>query len=620
MTNRRHFADKKVAAHCSAQHQTLSENDTPARIVPGRARTHDEDVESLDVWGFNDSKFEVNDKGVVALAGSRYDLSGEELPALLPWIRQVLSLPIDPKDIHPYDFPRTVPEPVLNDAFIAALKDILPEEQISQKAETRQRHGHGHTLEEMYAIKYGQLSRIPDVVVYPSEENQVSEIVKAAKKYNACLIPFGGGTSVTEALQCPKTERRMIASVDMRRMNRIEWIDPVNRMACIQAGAVGRHIVEQLADYGFSMGHEPDSIEFSTLGGWIATNASGMKKNKYGNIEDLVLDVTVVTAFGTLERDVALPRESVGTDPRQAVFGSEGNLGIVTSAIVKLFPLPEVQRYGSILFKNFELGMNFMHALSQQHLLPASVRLMDNLQFQFGQALKPRSVGWRSYKSKLEKYYALNLRGFDPDKMVACTLVFEGRAEDVKAQEAMVYKIGAQYGGMKAGGSNGERGYQLTFGIAYVRDFVMNHYILAESFETSVSWSQALLLCQNVKQRVMTEHAERNLPGRPFITCRATQVYDTGVCIYFYLAFSYKGVDNPTQVFNEIEVAAREEILNCGGALSHHHGVGKLRKRFMPNVMSDATLDWNRKTKHALDPNNIFGCENHLTTGVEAEN
>src|SRR5260370_40271690 len=140
----------------------------------------------------------------------------------------------------------------------------------------------------------------------------------------------------------------------MRRMNSILWIDSENRMGCIEAGAVGRNIAAQLKEYGFTMGHEPDSVEFSTLGGWIATNASGMKKNKYGNIEDLVLDVNVATAAGTLERASCAPREAVGLDLRRLMFGSEGTLGIVTSATVKIFPLPEVQEYGSVLFPTFE--------------------------------------------------------------------------------------------------------------------------------------------------------------------------------------------------------------------------------------------------------------------------
>jgi alkyldihydroxyacetonephosphate synthase len=140
----------------------------------------------------------------------------------------------------------------------------------------------------MYSIKYTKLGRIPDVVVYPETEEQVSSLVEAANKHDVSLIPYGGGTNVTDALRCHPDERRTIVSVDMRRMNRIVWIDRENMMACIQAGAVGRHIISELKKYDVTMGHEPDSVEFSTLGGWIATNASGMKKNLYGNIEDLV--------------------------------------------------------------------------------------------------------------------------------------------------------------------------------------------------------------------------------------------------------------------------------------------------------------------------------------------
>src|SRR3989442_4271173 len=190
----------------------------------------------------------------------------------------------------------------------------------------------------------------------------------------------------------------------MRRMNRLVWIDETNMMACIEAGAVGRHIIAALAKHGVTMGHEPDSVEFYTLGGWIATNASGMKKNRYGNIEDLVLDVRVATTAGKLERTSASPRESVGMDLRRLMFGSEGTLGIITSAVVKIFPLPEVQQYGSVLFPTFEDGFKFMYDLARETTPPASVRVVDNLQFQFGQALKPKSnSALAGLKSRLEK-------------------------------------------------------------------------------------------------------------------------------------------------------------------------------------------------------------------------
>src|SRR4030095_384235 len=169
-------------------------------------------------------------------------------------------------------------------------------------------------------MKYTQLGRIPDVVVCPESEEQVTKLVEAAKRHDATLVPYGGGTTVTDALRCFHNDRRSIVSVDMCRMNRILWIDRQNMLACIQAGAVGRHIMTELRKYGVTMGHEPDSVEVSTLGGWVAANAGGMKKNKYGNIEDLVLDVTVATAAGTLERSSCSPRESVGMDLRRLIF------------------------------------------------------------------------------------------------------------------------------------------------------------------------------------------------------------------------------------------------------------------------------------------------------------
>lgn len=315
------------------------------------------ETESLDVWGFRDTRFEINENGRAIIRGSRYELSGREMPRLLPWIRDTLNIALDPQDIHRPSYPTTIPEPHVSAKFMTAIQTFLSGNQIDSDGEIRMRHGHGHTLEEMFAIKYGQLGRIPDLVVFPETDTQVANLVESARKHDVTLIPYGGGTNVTDALRCHDHEKRTIVSVDMRRMNRILWIDKINRLACIQAGAVGRHIVSQLEKYGVTMGHEPDSVEFSTLGGWIATNASGMKKNKYGNVEDLVLDVTVATAAGTLERASCAPRESVGLDLRRLMFGSEGTLGIVTSATVKIFRCPSCRNTDRCCFRPSKTGL-----------------------------------------------------------------------------------------------------------------------------------------------------------------------------------------------------------------------------------------------------------------------
>jgi alkyldihydroxyacetonephosphate synthase len=579
------------------------------RIVPEPLKPAEPGLERLDVWGFSDSGFTVDDSGQVEFRGSRYAISGKRIPSLLPWAAGMLGVPIEPFDRNAPRYPTAVPPRVESPGLEAALVACLGASRVSTDERIRLRHGHGHTQEDMWAIKYGRLLRVPDLVVWPESPSEVRAVLELARGHGACVVPFGGGTNVTDALRCREDERRTIVSMDLRRMDRVLWIDPVNQTAEIQAGATGSRIEEQLQRHGFTLGHEPDSAELSTLGGWVATNASGMKKNRYGNIEDLLLAIQAVTPEGELVR-AALPRESVGADPARWLIGSEGELGVVTSAVTKVFRTPEVRRFGSVLFRSFEDGFGFLFAVQRSGVVPASVRLMDNLQFQFGQALKPAKSRLGNLKSALEKLYVLRLRGFEAERMVACTLLFEGSRDEVAAQERSVYALAAAHGGMKAGAENGERGYQLTFAIAYIRDFMLEHWILAESFETSVPWSDAIALCSNVKQRLWQEHAKRGLPGRPFVSARVTQLYDTGVCLYFYFGFHYKGVEHPSEVFSELERAARDEILRSGGSLSHHHGVGKLRQAFLPRVFSPEALAWRRRLKTALDPDRLFGAGN----------
>lgn len=588
-----------------------------ARTVPAPPAPTPPNEEALDGWGFADTKFVVQPNGSVVLTGDRYSLSNAELPNLMPWFAQKLGAPLGYDNQNVPHYPPEIPAPRSAPKLSKALAEFLRADQLTDDATTRLRHGHGHTGAEIWAIRYGKLPRVPDVVVYPENHDEVVRIVRAAQEHGAFVVPFGGGTNVADALRLPIDEERFAISVDLRRMNRVLWVDKKNRMACIEAGATGRHIAPVLEKYGLTLGHEPDSMEFSTLGGWIATNASGMKKNRYGNIEELVLDITAVTAGGVVTRPNVAPRESIGANPRNVFIGSEGNLGIVTSAVVKLSPLPEVQRYGSVLFPSLDAGLAFLYDLQAAGAVPASVRVMDNTQFHFGQALKPRSDGsLHKTKSAIEKFVVTQLKGYDPYQMAVATIVFEGSKEEVAFQEKTLYRIAKQHGGMKAGSTNGERGYQLTFGIAYIRDLTFTHWAIAESFETSVPWSQAMDLYRRVETRVKAEHKAKGLPGNPFFTGRLTQVYPTGVCIYFYLGFYAKGVDDPVRRYAELEHAAREEILAAGGSLSHHHGVGKIRQDFLPQIYSEGALAFTRDVKRAVDPDNVFGANNHGVLGA----
>lgn len=174
----------------------------------------------------------------------------------------------------------------------------------------------------------------------------------------------------------------MIVSLDMSRLNRIKWVDKINMMACIEAGILGQDLERELKNYGVVLGHEPDSVEFSTLGGWISTRASGMKKNAYGNIEDIVQNIKLVTSKGTYHKNSEWPRVSNGPDLNHVVMGHEGNFGVVTEAVLRVRPIPEVKEYSSVVFPDFEVGIKFMDEVARSRVWPASIRVVDNQQFQ----------------------------------------------------------------------------------------------------------------------------------------------------------------------------------------------------------------------------------------------
>lgn len=235
---------------------------------------------------------------------------------------------------------------------------------------------------------------------------------------------------------------------------------------------------------------------------------------------------------------------------------------------------------------------------------------MDNEQFLLGQALRPEPSWTSLVLQGLKQMYITGIKGFQWDQMCVATLLMEGNvAADVAAQERKIYKIAEKYGGVPAGQTNGERGYMLTFVIGYIRDLALEFNVVAESFETSVSWNRTLSLCRNVKSRVARECHARGV-SKYFISCRVTQTYDAGCCVYFYMAFNCTDLRNPVENYEAIEHAAREEILASGGSLSHHHGVGKLRASFYPEAVGEAGVALYRATKAHLDPHNIFAAGN----------
>ena len=564
-------------------------------------------------WGFRDTRFSINDDRSVTLSGNRYPLSGYKMHDLLPYVEEVLGVQLDLENPKQELHPKSVPGPHKNETFCQAVEERFKADQYTFDDTQRLLHSHGQTTsEEVYRVLYSQLERVADMVFHCESEEDARKLIELAKQHDVCLVPYGGGTSVSCALQLPSSEDRMIVSVDMRRMSAIEWLDKKDLRACVQAGVTGAQLEEALNRQGFTSGHEPDSIELSTLGGWIATNASGMKKNRYGNIEQIVENITLITPEGTLEQIQPMPRVSMGMQPQNLLFGSEGNLGLITKAVIKIYPLPEVKKYGSLIFPDFESGADFLHRLARTGYVPASIRLVDNVQFRFGQALKPTSTGLMAWMDKIKKFYVIKLRGFDPHRMVAATIVMEGSAKEVAYQESNIYNLAKQHGGLAAGSENGRRGYMLTYAIAYIRDFLGDLYVIGETFETSASWSKIHQVCKAAEERLKDRHRELNLPGKPYLSYRITQLYHTGVCIYFMFGVYTKGVEGPDEIFGDIEHSLREAIIRSGGSISHHHGVGKIRKDFLKETLSDLSIELIKSVKQCNDPRNIFGIRNNV--------
>ncbi|GAX13442.1 alkyldihydroxyacetonephosphate synthase [Fistulifera solaris] len=580
--------------------------------------------ERLGFWGFSDSFFVIkpHESGgaYVTMDGNKYSSAGKQLSDLVPFLQRETGLSID----------------LYNEAFqyVAAasrspLSTLSSEnkvflEKISWKVSYEDneliRHGTGHSLADIWDVRNGSVGRVPDAVVWPSSEGQVVELIRMAQSQNWCLIPFGGGTNVSQATKCPSidVDPRPIISVDMTEMRKILAVDEENEVAHVECGITGRELVQEMKRFGYTIGHQPDSYEFSTLGGWIATKASGMKRTKYGNIEDIVISVRVAGPEGIMahsSRGGDFPvwgREATGLELLGVVLGSEGCLGIITSAVIRIWPLSKVQDYDSVLLPSFDHGLSFVRDVQRLgSRCPASIRLLDNDHFRLGRALRanPDSV-LQSLRQSAGELYLKWRQDFDSMSTVCTTILYEGSREEVDSQKQMLKKLISRHGGFNLGAAVGEQGYNFTFLIAYLRDFALTYNFLGDSFESFVPWSKIKTVVDSVKDRIRREHAQRCLPGSPFIGCRVTQLYHEGACLYFYFSMSSANVTNPSRVFLDIEHAAREEILRLGGSLSHHHGIGKTRSAFLGDIDSPQWIDAKQNLKRALDPDNIFGAQN----------
>ena len=446
--------------------------------------------------------------------------------------------------------------------------------------EERAAHTYGKSFRDVVRAFARELPRPPDVVAYPKDEADVVAILDWCASSGLAAIPYGRGSSVVGGVECDVGDSYAGAvSIDLTSLDRVLDIDTVSRAARIQAGALGPVLEDQLKPHGYTLRHFPQSFEHSTLGGWIATRSGGHYATNYTHIDDFVESLRVVTPRGVVESR-RLPGSGAGPSPDRLFLGSEGILGVITEAWMRVQDRPTFRATASVRFPSFAAGVDAARAVSQAGLFPANCRLLDpgeataNAGTEAGQALLV--LGFESADHPLDAWIA--------------------RAVECCADH------GGTHDGIKASSTEGAAGaWRNSFLRApYGRDAVVALGCIAETFETACTWDAFASLHADV-----TEAATKALPDGGTITCRFTHVYPDGAAPYFtVLAPATHGTQ--LERWAEVKQAAADALLANGGTITHHHAVGRDHRPWYDRQRPDLFADALRAAKRSLDPGAVL--------------
>jgi alkyldihydroxyacetonephosphate synthase len=504
----------------------------------------------------------------------------------------------------------SLPAPVDNPQFLAALGGSLGTAQVSRSHMDRLLHAYGKSTRDLWRMRHGRVTYAPDCVLFPESEEQILAIVRAADQCGVALIPFGGGSNVAGCLEVHQPERRMIAAVNLRRLNRVLSIDRASCVARVQAGILGPDLEAALAAQGLTIGHFPDSFLYSTLGGWVATRSSGMFSDRYGNIEDMVLAVRMATPAGLIASR-AVPHASNGPDVKRVCIGSEGTLGIITEVTLSVREAPAEREFRGYLFPDFESGVEALRECVRGGAAPALSRLHDPYRTRLSAAFRPKGSRTQDIVGAAFKTYLRRVRGMDLGQ--ACLLIvgFEGNRRSCRMRRAAAEEIYRRYGAVSLGRGPGEAFAEGKFNFPYVRDFLMDYGAIADVGETSTVWSNILPL-----YRAATS-AYRDALGRGgrkfWVGCHISHTYAAGASLYFTYAVAGKaGPEGQVDPWAELDhyLAAKQAGLASfsehGATFSHHHAVGyeHLPWLLRENALAGTTVV--DALKQSLDPNRIM--------------
>ncbi|MFD6310502.1 FAD-binding oxidoreductase [Streptomyces nigra] len=477
-----------------------------------------------------------------------------------------------------------VPEPGLEPA---ALQDLVAaaggEEHVRTDAETRVRHTRGKSTPDLLRIRDGEVDAdLPAVVVLPADHDEVVAVLRVCAGHGLPVVPFGGGTSVVGGLA--PAGRRPFVALDLRRMDRMLALDPVSRTATLQPGLRAPQAEALLAEHGFTLGHFPQSYEWASIGGFAATRSSGQASAGYGRFDEMVLGLTVATPEGTLDTGRA-PRSAAGPDLRQLLLGSEGAFGVITSVTVRIRPVPQTRVYEGWRFASFEEGATALRRLAQDGPRPTVLRLSDETETLVGLA-QPDAIGG----------------GLPTDAGCLAITGYEGTEEDTAHRREQAAAVLRACGGTPLGEEPGRRWAHGRYSAPYLRDSLLDAGAFAETLETATFWSGIPGLYAAVRDALTGTLTEAGTP--PLVMCHISHVYENGASLYFTVV-SAQGED-PLKHWERSKRAANDAIIEAGGTITHHHGVGTDHRDWYVREAGALGVEALRAVKRRLDPSGLL--------------
>lgn len=427
----------------------------------------------------------------------------------------------------------------------------------------RLRHARGQSLPDWVALRSGQIPVFPDGVAYPGRDEDVKNLLRFAAEVGAKVIPYGGGTSVVGHINAPTGDFPVLV-VDMRRLNRLRRFDETSHLATFGAGVAGPDLEAQLRARGFTLGHFPQSFEWSTLGGWVATRSSGQQSLGYGRIEKLFAGGRLESPAGTLLLPATIPASAAGPDLRQLVLGSEGRLGILCEATVRVSPLPEYEDFQAIFFPDFDSGREATRQMVQAHIPLALLRLSTAAETQ----ILLRLAGHEFLLGALERL--LRVRGLGEQKALLL-IGFSGRESLVRAARREAFHLARQQGGVQVGRTFGKQWHKNRFRTPYLRNTLWTMGYAVDTLETATDWGNTPTMLTTIETAL-----SHSLPDeKVHVFSHLSHFYPYGSSIY--TTYIFRRASDPEQTlarWQQLKSAASQAIVDQGGTISHQHGVG----------------------------------------------